>query len=365
MLFKFLQDPHVVKLFDILESNSIEARFVGGIVRDELLYTVKPSPDYDLAAAYDIQDLSSILEQNGIHCITTNIAYKTIIAIIDNTKFEITELREDKMCDGRACETVSTGDFSMDAMRRDFTINALYLDRNGQVYDYCGAIENGDLQNRLIRFIGDPEQRIREDYLRILRYYRFCAIYNDVSCMYGTVISATKHGIRNLSAERILSELSKILQAQYCLTTMKQMYDDGIFEEILCSIKKDILDRVEQNDWLRLSVDAKLYMLFGASGISEVKPSRKTQKYMNLLEASMNDNLEYIYYKYGIDVAIDVAILKKYMTESMEFYRITPQDCGIEPINFSKKLERCERWYVARGYDASLSECIDFIRKLP
>lgn len=364
MLFKFLQSPQVIKLFSILDKYSIEARFVGGAVRDALLYTQKQEIDFDIAVAHDINNVANVLSAHNIHCITTNIKYKTIIAIVDNTKFELTELRRDRECAGRACTTESATSFEEDAHRRDFTINALYLDKNGKIYDYFNAINGGDIYNRVVRFIGDPILRIKEDYLRILRYYRFCAIYNDASDMYSSAVLHTKTGLKNLSIERIQSELFKILNAKYCKDILMQMQECGIFEEILTNINQDMFCMIERDSWCTISLEAKIYLLFGNKAYKNLKLSNSQKKVIELYNFITAENLEYIYYKHPIQVAQDIIHIRNIIGKKNDFYKITPMDCNITPTNFSRKLSVCEKWFVCNGYTASRDQCIEYIKNI-
>tara|TARA_Y100000389_G_scaffold163372_1_gene166609 strand:+ start:2627 stop:3856 length:1230 start_codon:yes stop_codon:yes gene_type:complete len=194
-------------IFKIFNS---QIRLVGGAVRNMLLKkTVK---DYDFATIYKPTEIINILRQNNIKFIDLAQKFGTIIAVINNKNFEITTLRQDFSHDGRHCKVNFSNDYIQDASRRDFTINALYLDQNGVLYDYFSSLK--DLKTQNIQFIGNSDQRISEDYLRILRFFRFSAIYgkninqqNLKSC-----IKFQNH-LNNLSKSRIREEFIKIITA--------------------------------------------------------------------------------------------------------------------------------------------------------
>ena len=168
-----LDRPGLQKLFSALAGD--EVRVVGGAVRNALLG--EPVADIDLAVAAVPRDVLGKAEGAGLRVVPTGIDHGTLTLIVDGAHFEITSLREDVETDGRRAKVRFGGDFAADARRRDFTINALSVDARGQLHDYVGGLD--DLAARRVRFIGDPEQRIAEDYLRILRFFRFSACYGE------------------------------------------------------------------------------------------------------------------------------------------------------------------------------------------
>ncbi len=162
--------PEIKKIFDIFGD---DLRLVGGCVRDLLLE--KKVNDFDFATRFIPSETIKILERNKIKAVPTGVKFGTITAVIDSKNFEITTLRKDNETDGRHCEPEFVDDYALDAARRDFTVNALYMDRVGKISDYFDGIS--DLKKQKIRFIGDANERIAEDYLRILRFFRFSARY--------------------------------------------------------------------------------------------------------------------------------------------------------------------------------------------
>lgn len=199
-------------------------RLVGGCVRDILLG--KTPTDVDIATPLHPEQVCDRLIAGGIRVIPTGMAFGTVTAQFPETKYEITSLRRDIETDGRHPRIAYTDSYQEDASRRDFTINALYQNREGILYDYHQGLQ--DLAQRHIRFIGDPEQRIHEDYLRILRYFRFwSSIENrqpDNQVL--DAIYRQKEGLGRLSIERRCQELFKLLgtpQAEKALHIMEHL----------------------------------------------------------------------------------------------------------------------------------------------
>ncbi|MEL7047543.1 MAG: CCA tRNA nucleotidyltransferase, partial [Pseudomonadota bacterium] len=172
----WLTDPHVVKIIDVLEGSGYPARFVGGAVRNGLLGL--PVADLDLATTALPATVMLLAREAGLSAHPTGIDHGTVTLVNGPMVVEVTTLRKDVETHGRRAVVAFTEDWSEDAMRRDFTINALYCDRSGTVFEPLGSgLE--DLRARRVRFIGDANDRIHEDYLRILRFFRFFATYAD------------------------------------------------------------------------------------------------------------------------------------------------------------------------------------------
>jgi len=202
--------PQLKKIFDSINSYSeiSEIRFVGGCIR-KILNNEKVD-DIDLATNLEPSEVSKVLKNNQIDYYETGIKHGTITAVIDNKKFEITSLREDVLTDGRHAQVKFSKDWRNDALRRDFTINSIYSDREGNIFDPFSGKE--DLENGYLKFIGDGDKRIKEDYLRILRYLRFFITYSNHKHNPETIRIIKKNidGISQLSKERLLDELKKI-----------------------------------------------------------------------------------------------------------------------------------------------------------
>ena len=219
-----------------------QARFVGGAVRDELLGI--PVADVDIATRLPPGDVVDLLRRAGIKAVPTGIAHGTITAVVDGRPIEVTTLRRDVSTDGRHAVVAFTDDWREDAARRDFTMNALYADpATGEVVDYFGGLR--DLATRTVRFIGDPSQRIAEDHLRILRFFRFMARFGDAPDAAGLAACAARaNDLMALSRERIRDELLKLLVAKDAVRVVGLMLDHGIFAPVLPEIDRDGLARL-------------------------------------------------------------------------------------------------------------------------
>ncbi|HXL99964.1 MAG TPA: CCA tRNA nucleotidyltransferase [Rhizomicrobium sp.] len=208
-----------------------EARFVGGAVRNALLG--EPVGDVDIATPLTPDAVTARLTAAGLGAVPTGIAHGTITAVSGGTPFEVTTLRRDVSTDGRRAVVAFTTDWKEDAARRDFTLNALYAAADGEVFDYNDGI--ADLEAGRIRFIGDAVQRIREDYLRILRLFRFHAWYGkgEIDGAALRAAAAEKAGIVKLSGERIQKETLRLLEAANPVPVLRTMAASGILAEIL------------------------------------------------------------------------------------------------------------------------------------
>jgi poly(A) polymerase len=210
------------------------ARLVGGVVRDTLL-GLAPA-DIDLATTVPPAEVMERLAAARIRAIPTGIAHGTVTAVLPSGPVEITTLRRDVATDGRHAIVAFTDTWREDAARRDFTINALYADpRSGKVFDYFGGLD--DLSNGRVRFIGDPLQRIAEDHLRILRFFRFHARFGDAIDEEGLAACRLRaNDLMALSRERIAAELLKLLVAAKAIEVVDVMIEHGVLRAVLPEI---------------------------------------------------------------------------------------------------------------------------------
>ena len=231
-----------------------EARFVGGAVRNALLGV--PVVDIDIAVPIRPEDAMARLKAKGIRTIETGLDHGTVTAIAGSHAFEITSLRRDVETDGRHAKVAFTDDWALDAGRRDFTINALYASPDGEIFDYATGVE--DLAAGKVRFVGDARIRIAEDYLRVLRLFRFHAWYGrgDLDAEGLTAATEAKDSLKTLSAERIAKEVLRLLEAPNPAPVLKVMAARGILAELLPGQLQ--LVRVEQLAVLDTSRDAVL-----------------------------------------------------------------------------------------------------------
>ena len=226
-----ITDKAVLKLFEIVENHGGILRFVGGAVRDALA-GIKGF-DLDLATDMSPDELVETCEENNIKTIPIGIKYGTVGVVINDNVLEVTSLRKDIETDGRHAKVEFTSDWNEDASRRDLTINAVYADEKGNVFDYYNGIE--DLEKGIVRFIGNPNLRIQEDYLRILRFFRFYSIFGkgDIDSKALMACSANHAGLSKISIERIRDEFFKIMLTPNVIKTIKIMLDNDILGYIL------------------------------------------------------------------------------------------------------------------------------------
>ena len=223
----FLTDPSVLRLLDALP----EARIVGGAVRDTL--AALPVADIDLATPQLPAEVAAALATAGIRSVPTGLDHGTLTAVVRGRGFEITTLRRDVATDGRRATVAFTTDWREDAARRDFTINAMSMTRDGTVYDYFGGAE--DLRAGVVRFVGDAAARVAEDYLRILRFFRFFARYGSAEPDSAALeaIRCGIPGLAGLSVERIWNELSGLLASPDPGPAVASMANLGILVALL------------------------------------------------------------------------------------------------------------------------------------
>lgn len=227
----WLRSGPAARVLALLNGDGEEARVVGGAVRNALLDI--PHGDIDIATTALPDEVARRAKAAGIKCVPTGIDHGTVTLVVDGHPFEVTTLREDTETFGRKAKVAFGRDWVRDAERRDFTINGLSVDAEGRVHDHVGGL--ADIAARRVRFIGDAGQRIAEDYLRILRFFRMHAVYGTgepdrvgyLACIVG------RAGLAGLSAERVRMEMLKLLVAEGALVAVSAMGDAGLLQAIL------------------------------------------------------------------------------------------------------------------------------------
>jgi len=223
----FLADPAPRAVFGALPG----ARAVGGCVRDHLAGL--PVQDIDMAAPFPPEEIARRLKEAGMRVFETGLAHGTVTAVLDRTPVEVTSLRRDVLTDGRHAQVEWTTDWAEDAARRDFTINAMSMEGDGRLHDPFGGV--ADLAARRVRFVGDATQRLAEDYLRALRFFRFQARYGgevpDAEAL--AAIRAAVPGLARLSAERVWSEIKRLLAAPDPRGALALMAETGVLGAVL------------------------------------------------------------------------------------------------------------------------------------
>jgi poly(A) polymerase len=229
---RWLTTGPLARLLAVLDRAGEEARVVGGAVRNVLMG--EPPGDIDIATTATPDEIIRRVEAHGFKAVPTGIEHGTVTVVVDGVPFEVTTLREDvETIDGRRAVVRFGRDWEADAERRDFTMNALSVAADGTIHDYVGGLP--DLKARRVRFIGDPATRLAEDYLRILRFFRFHAAYGhgppDRAGLAATV--AARDGLDRLSRERVRMELTKLLVATGAAPIVVVMADTGLLGRVL------------------------------------------------------------------------------------------------------------------------------------
>lgn len=226
----FLTDPALHRVLAALQSEGAQALIVGGAVRNALLG--EPVSDIDISTSARPTDTIRLAEAAGLRAIPTGIDHGTVTLVADTRAFEVTSFRRDVETDGRRAVVAFSDSIQDDAQRRDFTMNALYADASGQVLDPVGGLP--DLAARRLRFVGEPRARIAEDYLRILRFFRFLACYGreaDLQAL--AACTALRGGLSGISRERIGHEMRKLLGAANPGPALALMSESGVLPLVL------------------------------------------------------------------------------------------------------------------------------------
>ena len=323
------QDTNISEIFSAINSfnNESEIRYVGGCVRKIL--NDEKFDDIDLATNLNPQEIKAALEKNRINYFETGLEYGTITARIGEKNFEITSLRKDIKTDGRHALVEFTKDWKEDSLRRDFSINSIYSDADGNLFDPNDGVK--DLAEGVVRFIGNPEKRIKEDYLRILRYLRFFVNYSkkDHDPEIKKVIKQNLGGIINLSKERLIDEFKKLILSNGFLNIYKDDFSQDLLLLIFPQLKN--LNVFKKLNKYNKNILIKKDFIFLVA----------------LLIIDETDNAEYFLYKYNVskETKKRISFLKDFFTKN------------IDQNTFSKN--NLEKFFYYNG-KSNLIDLIDF-----
>jgi poly(A) polymerase len=363
------------RLLKALEAKGGHARFVGGAIRDFLLG--EHPVDLDLATDHSPEEVIRRMDAAGIKAIPTGIEHGTVTAISSGTIVEVTSLRADVSTDGRRATVVFTDDWKQDAGRRDFTINALYADPySGKLYDYYGGLE--DLKSRTVRFIGEPLQRIAEDHLSILRYFRFHARYGHGDPDPHALQACTERAndLMALSRERVADELLKLLALDDPTPTVRLMLSRGLFAPVVPEIEAAdrlaALVEAERRAAVPSAPRRRLASLLPmdpevASRVAaRLKLSNKAKKRLtSAADASLGINPPALAYRIGTEGAVDRLLLAGKPSEAKAIAEWTPPRLPIsggkliargipEGPEVARTLQRIEETWIAAGFPTGL-----------
>jgi poly(A) polymerase len=279
----WLREGALARLLAVLDRDGEEARVVGGAVRNALIG--HDVDEVDLATTAVPDEVMRRAEVAGFKPVPTGIEHGTVTIVAGGRPFEVTTLREDVETYGRHAKVSFGRDWQGDARRRDFTMNALFLARDGTVHDFVGGLD--DLAARRVRFIGEPARRIGEDYLRILRFFRFHAAYGhgapDPQGLAACI--AARAGLANLSRERVRMELRKLLLAPHAVPTLAVMSEAGLLETVLGGVPllASFSNMIKLEAVLALAPDATRRL--GALGVHVTEDAERLRERLRLTNA--------------------------------------------------------------------------------
>ena len=314
---KWLRNPSAQKLSKLYKSFGYQVLFVGGCVRNTILKM--PVTDIDLATDAQPEEIIKIAKENNIRFVPTGLAHGTITLIIDNKNYQITTFRTDFDHDGRYAKVEFTESLLLDASRRDLTINALYCNHVGEVIDPLNGLD--DIKKQKIKFIGNPNERIKEDNLRILRFFRFQAIYGNKNLEIDSIALEACHNHKSklaaLSKERITSELRKILSAPNPLEVMIKMNETGVLNELFQNVSIDSLEaylKTEEKFKININWLGRLLSLQVTQEEESLKLTRCEFKFLKQTKSAIENQihvLEFSYYN-GVENGKIYSILQNF-----------------------------------------------------
>lgn len=354
----WLHDPEIKIIADLL----IDMRLVGGCVRDYLIFGGL-SDDIDIATPLLPEEVSRRLSVK-FQVIPTGIKHGTVTAIGKNKKYEITTLRKDTKTFGRHAEVEFMADWYEDSARRDFTMNALFADMQGNVIDFHGGLK--DIENRIVRFIGDPEKRIQEDYLRIMRFFRFSARYSEILEDNGLKACwKFMENLKTISDERITQEWVKIIETDKFWEIMPDMLPIMQSIGFETSIWQYIKNRKQ------LSSLGIIAMFWRAE--SKLRLSNEQMKYVQNLQKLPFRNIRDIkimHQKYGSQFAMDKMILSNKIKEyeALPEFPLSGRDLKVIGFQDGPKLgmalSKIYKIWVRKNGDCTKQECLELARRL-
>jgi poly(A) polymerase len=368
----WLDRPETQNLCRLLEDAGFQALFVGGCVRNALIGA--PVSDLDIATDATPENVTNIAKNGGYKVIPTGIDHGTVTVIAGGIAHEITTFRRDVETDGRHATVAFSTSLIEDASRRDFTMNALYASRDGEVVDPLSGL--WDLEARKVRFVGEADQRIREDYLRILRFFRFHAWYGDVEAGldaegYGACAFLSA-GIETLSKERIGAEMRKLLSAPDPSPAIAAMAQAGILARVLPGadpVALPVLVHFGAKDWI-----ARLSVLGGEEVCDLLRLSKAEARRLALLRTEMGGTrgAKELAYRHGASIARDIVLTRaavfttpppEELEQMLAFgagvtMPVQPADLmpAFEGAALGEELRRIEAAWIASGFKLTRAE---------
>lgn len=386
----WLRHPALVRLIDVLAAAGSPPRLVGGCVRDAVLG--QPVTDIDLATPVPPEAVKTALEHNGIKAVPTGLDHGTVTAVIDGKGYEITTLRRDLETDGRHAVVAFTDDWREDAARRDFTINAMSASPDGEVYDYFSGL--ADAEAGRVRFVGEAAARIGEDYLRVLRFFRFQAWYGRQVPDGATLeaLAAGVSGLGRLAAERVRSELLKWLGAPDPCPSWRLARQTGVAAwlfgdvpdaRLKCLVRRESALGVAADPMRRLAA----FVLPPGDGseatAKRFRLSRAEQRYLATVESasgvepSVQSDIDArrLAYEYGLGVARDALLLGAWSDDTVRrlLHALSNWTNSTFPVGGSDAkraglssgpeigaaLKAVERWWIQQDFKPDRVACLE------
>ena len=369
-------------LMGLISASGKECYIVGGAVRDFLLGD-KDFIDIDLTTSLNVKALIKIFKRNKIQFDDRASRYNCLTIRAQKKNIQITSFRKDIRTFGRAADIEIIDNIEEDAKRRDFTINAFYCSLDGEIVDPLGNLK--DVNNKELNFIGDPETRITEDYLRILRFFRFVAVldlkYKNINLKYLPIIKKYVDHINDLSSERVVAEIRKILLATFPSFALELMDKVNLYERVLGTYSKASLLKMEKLESKHNLTPCLVRRLLAL----EIQPTipllfKKEKKYFNQLNDLLNFdyNPDYLGYKVGEKASLDFFIIKaikdRTTITTKDVEKIKNASKKVFPIRFSdvqpftksliltkEKINFMESFWIKSGFKASKDELLGLI----
>jgi poly(A) polymerase len=379
----WMDEPPVQALLAALARGGISARFVGGCVRDTVLG--RPVKEIDIAVDKPPETVMRALEAADLRVVPTGLKHGTVTAIVKGRPFELTTLRRDVETDGRRAVVAFTDDWLEDAKRRDFTFNAMYADPDGTIWDPFDG--RADLLSGRVRFIGDPDQRIAEDHLRILRFFRFYAWFGKPP-LDGAGFDACRRNagsLSSLSAERIAKELLRLLAAPAPADALEAMAEAGALDHWLreyagAARLKALIAREDTPDPLR-----RLAAIVSPPATAVAKrlklstqQSLRLQLMLEPAEPGDLENRRAALYRLGTSLFIDrvllegpddwraaLALARNWTPPELPISGADALALGLKPgPQVGALLEAVERWWIAGDFSADRTACLAELKRL-
>lgn len=372
----------VKDIMRLLNSSGKDCYIVGGAVRDLLLQN-KELSDIDLTTPLRVEQLKQIFDINQIKFNDRALKYGSLTIRTQKRSLQITSFRKDIQTFGRSADVAHIENIEEDAKRRDFTINAFYCSYNGEIIDPLGNLK--DLNKKKLKFIGDPEKRITEDYLRILRFFRFVAVLDlknkNIGSNYLPIIKKHLHGLNELSDERVAIEIRKILLAVSPSYALGLMNAAGLYEKFLGVYSQKSLLKIERLE-RRFELKPALVRRLLALEIQNPYPlmSKREKKCFKDMSALIDfeHNSDYLGYKVGEKSSLDFLIIKAVKNgisiKTKDIQRIKKASKRTFPIKFSdvqtltkdlnetkEKMDLMEDFWIRSGFKASKGKLLGLI----